>query len=331
MKTRLRPFLFIPFVTLVCYLNGCKTNSEKDPVLTSVDDLKQTEFIFALEQPINNRNNTVYAPTVLFAWDEIKNIIGNPTLNDSINYDFVLLNRSTLYQHSLNKEEYNTEVHIEGLEIAAKANFEKSLSFEPKFQKSKTPLIFDNQEIKAFGMRDYEKDIARNVKLLYYNNDDLFIVALMPKEENQLIILAKGINNIRSLQEGIQKIDSLANLNNPYSLSLEDEISIPLISFDLETHYKKLEGTKFATERDSQKYILTEVYQRTMFTLNESGSKIKSEAVLKAKADSVAMLHQSKNLIFDKPFIVLLKHTDKKNPYFVTRIANTELLTRYPH
>lgn len=331
MKPLLKPFLFIPFITLMCYLNSCNINSEKDPVLTSVESLKQTEFVFALEQPINNSNNTVYAPTVLLAWAEIKNIIGNPILNDSINYDFNLLNSSILHQNSLNKEEYNTEVYIEGLEITAKANFEKSLIFEPKFQKSKTPLIFDNQEIKAFGMHDYEKDIAENVKLLYYKDDDLFIIALMPKEENQLIVLAKGIDNIRSLQEGIQKIDSLTSLNSSYRLALEDQISVPLISFDLETHYKNLEGTKFTTEKDSQRYTLTEVYQRTMFTLNESGSKIKSEAVLKAKADSVAMLHQFKNLIFDKPFIVLLKHTDKENPYFVTRIANTELLTRYSH
>lgn len=330
MKTLLRLFLFIPFITLVGHLNNCKANTEENPVLTSIDNVKQPEFVFALEQPINDSNkNTIYSPTILFAWDEIRNRKGTPILNDLVNIDFKLLNKSILYQNTLNKEEYNTEVNIEGIEISAKASFEKSLFFEPKLQRSETPLIFDNQKIKAFGMHDYKEAIAKNVKLLYYKNDNLFIVALKPKEENQQIILAKGIDSIKSLQEGVQKINSLTALNDPYNLTSDDKISIPLISFNLYTHYRKLEGTKFTTEKDIQKYTLSEAYQRTMFVLNESGSKIKSEAAVKAKADSVAAVYQPKNILFDRPFIIIMKHTNKVNPYFAARIANPELLIRY--
>ncbi|MFV0537644.1 MAG: serpin family protein [Dysgonomonas sp.] len=329
MGTPVKPSFFILLVTLLCFFKSCKTNTEENPVLTSIDNLNQTEFVFALEQQVNDSNNIIYTPTILFAWDEIRNSIGIPILKDSINFDFKLLNQSTSHKNSLNKDEYNTEINIEGREITAKANFVKSLFFEPKFQKSEIPLTFDNQKIKAFGMYDYEEAISKNVKLLYYKNEGLFIVALKPKEENQQIILAKGIDSIKSLQEGIQKINFLTSLNSPDELTSDDKISIPLISFNIDTYYKKLEEIKFTTEGDTQKYILTKAYQQTMFVLNESGTKIESEAIIKAKADSIAATYQPKNLIFDRPFIVIMKHTGKENPYFVARIANSELLIRY--
>ncbi|MBK9329750.1 MAG: hypothetical protein IPM95_10660 [Sphingobacteriales bacterium] len=40
--------------------------------VTSLDNLKQTDFVITLENPISENKNIIYAPAFLYAWDKIK-------------------------------------------------------------------------------------------------------------------------------------------------------------------------------------------------------------------------------------------------------------------
>ena len=70
--------------------------------------------------------------------------------------------------------------------------------------------------------------------------------------------------------------------------------------------------------------------QRTAFVLNEKGAEVESETIMAVTDSTSAVMErpQPKNLIFDKPFLILLKRTDSKNPYFAMFVANNELMEK---
>jgi hypothetical protein len=60
------------------------------------------------------------------------------------------------------------------------------------------------------------------------------------------------------------------------------------------------------------------------------GADIESEAEVEV-TEEVEEEHEKpkpKKMIFDKPFLILLKRTDAKNPYFGLWTTNTELMTK---
>ena len=104
---------------------------------------------------------------------------------------------------------------------------------------------------------------------------------------------------------------------------------IPVISFNIKTNFRGLEGQAFVTQ-DGKRHSIEEAYQRTGFILNEKGAVIESEAY--STVDSVGIAPEPphpKRMIFNKPFYVLMKRIDQQNPYFVMKVENAELLTRY--
>jgi len=113
-----------------------------------------------------------------------------------------------------------------------------------------------------------------------------------------------------------------------YYLSEDDEVVIPKINFNIETNYPTLEGHKFQTEE--RNYTIITAWQRTAFILNEKGAEIESlviSMVLSEEENGEENL-RPKKMIFDKPFLILLKRTYSQNPYFGLWAANTELMIK---
>jgi hypothetical protein len=50
--------------------------------------------------------------------------------------------------------------------------------------------------------------------------------------------------------------------------------------------------------------------------------------LITSPAESKYEKPKPKKMIFDKPFLILLKRTDAKNPYFGLWATNTELMTK---
>ena len=108
----------------------------------------------------------------------------------------------------------------------------------------------------------------------------------------------------------------------------EDIFAIPTVKFNIATNYKNIEGQSFSIG-DNKKHSVEIAYQRTGFIFNENGAVVESEAVVAVDSASVApIITHPKKMIFDKPFLIIIKRADKTNPYFVMKVANVELLTR---
>ncbi len=327
------------YIIILTSLFSCKSD-KKFTEVKKLSDYKNTQFIPTLENEISNDKNSIYCATLLFAWDEIRKEINSPLTISSEYTELNLLNSSTSFSDVLKNNEYESSIEIDENLIIAKAEFSKSLPFDFKLQSYTNKLVFDNQKVTSFGVNgydDYEK--LKTVKIIYYKNDNNFIIKLLPKEREHEIILFKTSESFNSIAEMTTEIKKLTEIgiseikndkiNWKYYINEEDEIIIPKFNFNIETNYTSLEGNNFNAEK--QNYIIEKAWQRTAFILNESGAEIVSEAEIEvAVVEEIEEIEKPKpkKMIFDKPFLILLKRTDSKNQYFVLWTTNTELMIK---
>jgi hypothetical protein len=329
----------IIFTLILTTLFSCK-NDRKFPEVKKLSEYKNTQFIPTLEHKISNEKNSVYCATLLFAWDEIRKQINTPlTISDEY-FDLKLLNKSTSYENVLKSNEYQAYGEVDGDIITARAEFNKSLPFELKLQSFKNKLTFDGQKVSSFGVNGYDSyEQLKIVKIIYYKNDNNFIIKLLPKDKEQEIILFKtdqSFNSIAEMTTEIQKMTEIGKtekknekINWKYYYSEEDIVIIPKFNFNIETNYTNLEGNRFSSNK--QNFQIETAWQRTAFILDESGAEIESEAEIAAAVEEMEEEYEKpkpKKMVFDKPFLILLKRIDAKNPYFGLWTTNTELMTK---
>jgi hypothetical protein len=320
-------------------LFSCK-NDRKFPEVKKLSEYKNTQFIPTLEHKISNDKNSVYCATLLFAWDEIRKQINSPlTISDEY-FDLKLLNKSTSYENVLKSNEYEAHGVVDEDIITARAEFNKSLPFELKLQSFKTKLSFDGQNVSSFGVNGYDSyEQLKIVKIIYYKNDNNLIIKLLPKDKEHEIILFKTDQSFNSIAEMTSEIEKLTEIGKTekknekiswkYYYYEEDIVLIPKLNFNIETYYTNLEGNNFKSNR--QNFQIVSAWQRTAFILDESGAEIESEAEIEVAPDAMDEEYEKpkpKKMIFDKPFLILLKRTDAINPYFGLWITNTELMTK---
>jgi hypothetical protein len=355
MKTK-QPFILISCLFASYFLTACDNKKSSAPVEASqasidtswsklpkvirLDSLKQTEFAATLEEPISGKKNIIYAPSLLFAFDKLKEALGSPIeLSGKSSSQLQSIINSKSYKNSLNHSEYQVSSEVAGDEIRIEAFFNKTLPFETKMDGHKQPIRFKDHDVAAFGMYDYDHRIAALIDVLYYKNDDHFIIRLNPVDKNHDIYLWKNENKFKSLADGLKQFNNKLIIGSEeskkpgndwkYTLQETDSIAIPQIRFNLETNYKKLEGQQISTS-DQPQLKLEFVYQRTGFILNENGAVVESYAEFSTTEDrGDAELPRPKKMIFDKPFFIVLKKKDSPNPYFVMKVENAELLEKF--
>jgi hypothetical protein len=345
--TTIRKIPTVLIITIFIAFSSCNlSNKKNDPVwsdlpeVTNLNDLKQTDFVVTLENPISDNRNIIYAPAFLFAWDKIKEELKSPiTINDKNSPDFKLLNKSISHQNSLTNTEYTARVEIIDGAIIARAFFNKTIPFETKLQVLDEPIHFGTANVSAFGMDYFDEEAIKFTQILYYKDDNNFILKLIPKDKQHEIILAKGLDKYQTLKDGVKLTNDLitegireqvnTNLSWKYYITPDDMFAIPAIKFNIATNYKNLEGQSFLT-KDTRNHSLeiAIAYQSTGFILNENGAVVESLAVT-AVVDSASaspIITHPKKMVFDKPFLIVIKRADKPNPYFVMKVANAELL-----
>jgi len=336
----------ILFLTALFALTSCNFSNKKSepvwsdlPEVTSLDNLKHTDFVATLENPIPENKNIIYAPAFLYAWDKIKEELKSPIILGSTNsLDFNLLIKSISHQSSLTDNEYSATAEIVDGVIIAKAFFNKTLPFETKLQVLDDPINFDTTNVSAFGMYYYNEDAIKFTQILYYKDDNNFILRLVPKDKQHEIILVKGLEKYQTLKDAVKLTNDLVSQGKQeqtdtkllwkYQIVHEDIFAIPTIKFNIATNYKNIEGQSFLTG-DNKKHSVELAYQRTGFIFNENGAVVESEAVaVTDSASAEPIITHPKKMIFDRPFLIIIKRADKTNPYFVMKVANAELLTR---
>ena len=213
----------------------------------------------------------------------------------------------------------------------------REFNFEKEFNELENDIFEGSQEeykdISYFGVKlngNYE--LRNQVEVLYYNSNEDFAVILNTKEGDE-VILVKGdngntFNDIYS---------AVLTKNEKYKGKLifteNDTLKVPNLDLDVLKKYEELvengDGTKIFYAADGDECSIKNAIQTIKFTLDKSGGKIKSEAVIEMYKDS-AMIEEPKEVEyryfeFDSEFTIFLREEGKDLPYFAANIDDITL------
>ena len=169
--------------------------------------------------------------------------------------------------------------------------------------------------------------------MLDYKSDDDFIVSLQPKDVKEWIILAK-IAPADTLQRTVDAVRSRIRTSGlkpeQQMLRADESLVVPMLNIDVRQSYDKLCRKIITTPGPLDGWFIALALQGIRFRLDEEGAMLKSEALMaEAAAERIAPAQRERprELLFDKPFLILLERHDAQRPYFGLWVGNTELLT----
>jgi hypothetical protein len=323
-------------------INGPVQNpkSQEFPEKISLSKIRATEFILTPENKLSDSLNSIYSPTLLFAWQEIKDHLKSPIdISSSNSLDFKLINQSETFQNSLNKDEYETTIDVSN-GIIATAYFKKSLPFKLELHTQYAPLNFNGTDVRSFGLNYPDGELLDYFQMLYYLDDEHFAIKLFPADTSSEIILAKGIHLKGSFSDVLKNTKKWMAIGSKeittkgkewkYVFKSGDKLSIPVMKFNIETQYASLEGQTFTSA--SKTHDIIKAYQRTAFVFDEYGAIVESFAAIAVDTTCVKPVPiekpTPKKMIFDKPFVIFIKKKNSPNPYFAMKVMNAELMEK---
>ena len=188
-------------------------------------------------------------------------------------------------------------------------------------------------DIKYFGINvDSDSKLYSQVDILYYNSDKDYAVILNTKEGDELI-LARGNNGATYSDIYNSIIDKTKLFDGEIKFGKNDFLKVPNLKFNVLKEYSELvtDGSdvnkKFKDYRGNNCYI-EDAIQTIKMELDESGGKVKSEAIIAMTVDGAALdeeVVEKRYFYFDHEFTVFIKEKGKKVPYFAANIDNIEL------
>jgi hypothetical protein len=329
----------------------------------NVADLKDTQLVAHPDTPLDPAKNVLWCGTLQLAWNEAIDLVGEklrflnqPPLVNLLNQeDFTKADLDPgSYVAIADFERNHVEQEIrDALEkvfhgaaspelippvppnpgpddFVAYAYLYKNLSFPKPFEENE-PMLFGGARVKSFGFEEHKKqlspDIFKQVSICDFQSQDDFVIRLKTKSEADELILAK-ITPGSTLQETISGVLKRVDGKKPIAATAADALAVPKLNFDLRRDFNELEGLVLdpsPAAKIKSKLTIAKAEQLVRFQLNEKGAILKSEAVIVMKM-AVAPLPNAHFMIFDKPFLILMRQAGAKEPYFALWVGNPSLL-----
>lgn len=340
-----RPVIALAIFSLLYGISSCKRHkpaSQDFAAKKKIEEYKATTFVPADTYFAKDSDNIIYCPVFLFAWQELREKLGGSiTVPEGSAVQGI--NQNNSYVGSLPRNEYTTSVKTNDLEINVVAAFEKNLPFTGKFKHYGEDFFFNGASVSAFGMPEYNEDLAKLIEVLYYGNNDTFIIKLATGNPGEEVILAKGFNgsfrtSLHQVNDAIcsyisKGIEEKKNKDLEWKFRFQhgEYMIIPVINFNIACEYKNLLGIQIAGA-DGKRYRIMNALQETAFMLNEEGAKVKAQAEVTV-IRAAAMLprdnqHQPKHLAFNGPYTIILRKAGQRNPYLMVKVQNAELMVK---
>lgn len=320
---------------------------------TSTSEYNRTKITPITEIEINNNENLIYCSSFKIAWDRLNNLFEKPLKLDT-NINWVNILNKTPKDSSVDDKYLTAMAGFGKTDIVQKINSELNkkfgVSYQPNFELMEDDIlsfsylrkdirfsarldiiypkmIFNNKDkVSQFGL-EHSFHKYRSILIHNYRNKDDFIIELKATNKNEGVYLAK-IKPGESLKATYDNVFKRINLKETDTLERFDKLFIPYIKYDIKKEYYELYGRTF--EKDSvEKYTTKRAIQIIDFDLNKNGISIKS--LVEITEEAVAEDVKSREYIFDKPFLIILKEKDKQSPYFLMWVGNSELMIKPTH
>jgi len=205
----------------------------------------------------------------------------------------------------------------------------KNLRFAKRFEELDQPLLFDGQPVACFGVercKPHQEAIRSQVKILDYADEDNFVIELSSKSADDQIIMAK-VTPRATLEETIQAVLEMA-AGPGVAMDYSDILMAPKLNFDICRSYDEIVGLTLRTSNPdvAEDLLVLSAVQGIRFQLDEKGVRLRDESHISLGCSASASPPPQHRLVFDKPFLILLKQTQADRPYFAMWVGNTELL-----
>lgn len=361
---KLLKFIFISIILIaiiVCFSFFIKDKFLKKHTTVS-DNINNSKITPYMEEKIDNNNNIIYCSTFQLTWNELKDNIfhgnillqGNPESAEFLNKSLSTKNdiSSSYYVAMSGLKKDNI---VENINKALKEKFKEAaptvtanltypndilsyayisvnLEFKYKFNELNNKINFAGKNVTAFGINPYnddktDKNLGSEVSILSYKNDNDFTISLSSKNSSDEIILAK-VSPKDTLLNTILYVNNDINNSKTEDLNKGDKLEIPNISFDYSKDFFDLENKKILNS-NFDNYKITKAMQKIKFSLDNSGAKLTSSAQTEIGSSAISINHNTpKNLVFDKPFLLMLKQPGKTYPYLAVWVNNSEFLSK---
>ncbi len=329
-----------------------------------VSTLTDTQLVAHPDLPLVADKNLLWCGTLQLAWNKAIGLVGEKLKFANQPPEVDLLNREDFTDADLASDSYvamadfernNVEDEIRAAlektfhgaaspelipdkplhpgpdDFLAYAYLYKNLAFADPFADN-DPIVFGTTKVASFG---FTKELYRipdavfdQVSIYDYKSENDFIIKLKTKSPDDELILAK-IAPGPTLQETISRTLQRISQSKAAFVNREtDQLAVPKLNFDLRGDFPELEGLLLEPSPSAhvKNLMTTEVKQLIRFQLNEKGAVLKSEAAIAVCAAAIELPPKRHLMIFDRPFLILMKQAKSDRPYFALWIGNASLL-----
>lgn len=192
-----------------------------------------------------------------------------------------------------------------------------SKNFRHKVDFKEIEMTFRSTPVKGFTIAN---DQNSGVKLIDYDDDDNFVIGLASRDELDEIYFIKG-NDGASMDEILHFLRD-ATVSRGYPIHKLDVLQIPNVKIDYHRGYKELIGAELINRKIKPLYI-AQMTEQIKLSINYQGAVMENEAMMLLTRGGRPT---PKQLILDKPFWLIMKEANKKQPYLILRVENTKVL-----
>ncbi|MCF7795140.1 hypothetical protein K9M50_02175 [Patescibacteria group bacterium] len=348
----MKKLLFLmPFVVFVILLTSCeKQQIPMQPYVVQDAEVKIDGNYIGSDY----KGNYVWGGAMNLAWNELNENVLEENLKLQTDDETALnmvekFNNPIFTKDDLNKESYyiksgygqsivdeinyesrkkfptksfaDLNIKLGPTDIISYAYFLKEVKYKTVFEKK--DLYFKDQKVKGFYAQ--ENDQKKNIKIIDYSSDDKFIISLKLKNDEDQLILAKGYD-MESPLTVVNKLKQ-SDMENLTTLDDSDNFEAPNLYLDHHRDYVELTN-RYLANKGFEEYFIAQMMENIKFTMNEKGAKAENEAVIMMTQSMKIDSEKPKNFILDKPYWVIMKRKNSKNPYFILGVNNVELMKK---
>lgn len=197
----------------------------------------------------------------------------------------------------------------------------KNVEFPVEFDVLNNQSFNGSKEMyKFFGTKEYNRELASQIKPLFYLNDWDYAVSLETKSGDRVILYrTKSQQNVYDIYAQMD-----VKTNKYLKFAKGDELKVPFISVDEKIQYdgicnKKILGTK---------YIIAKAIDDIKFNLDNKGANLRNEAIMDVVEMSMPIPRKGVKYDFSKSFVLFMVEKDKSLPYFALRINDGRFLVK---